>query len=563
MSRASAGCRASSPVIPVYDIEALAADARTSPDRAAGRATLAKARPALVAAFVCGFAAVCGLVLVLPGATVTTKYLNDLFGLLDGAFRVASGQIPNRDFHTVLGPLVHYLPAAGLRLSGSLGSAVPLGVALFLLLLAPPMAHVLGSRLRGAIALPFAAFLLLIVAVPITLGETVTSLSFGRFYNRVGWAALATLLVMYLRPASPTPRQDFWDALAAAVLILVMLYTKATYAVAAAAFVVFLLFDAGQRRWVALALAASLAGALAVEAVWGSSRAYLADLLLAAEVSGGLRGTAGQILDHLLRNLADFVLFGLFAALALWRSRRFRDLLFYGFCAVAGFLIINQNFQTWGIVSLYAGAAVAAETLARSEDRAGDGRWPVGLGAPLFLLALVLPTIVHCTIALAMHAGIAAARGGERVGLPNFAGVRLVHLWTWGEHESATKYLAGLEDGARALAELDAKPGPVFVLDAVNRFSAALGLAPARGDSPWLLWGRTLDEQNFVPPEELLRDVRIVMEPKLANPEMPPEQPNSARGIAGLRQVYGAYIAANFDLVRETEHWRVHLRQPP
>ena len=550
-------------MIPVYDMEALAQDGRRSRDPAAGPVTLGEQRPALVAGFVFAFAALCGLLLILPGQTVTTKYVHDLFGLLDGAWRVASGQAPNRDFHTVLGPLVHYLPAMGLRLSGSFGSAVPMGLALFLLLLAPPMAHILGSRLRAAIAVPFAAFLLLIVAVPINLGETVTSLSFARFYNRIGWAALATLLVMYLHPGKAAARQDVLDALAAAVLVLVMLYTKATYAVVAVAFLLFLLFDARQRRWAALALAMSVAGALVVEAAWGSSREYVSDLLLAAKVNGGLRGTGGQIADHLLRNLADFVLFALFAGLALWRSRSPRDLLFYGFCALAGFFIINQNLQTWGIVSLYAGAAVAAETLSRSEDRVGDRRWPVGLGAPLFLLALVLPTIVHCTIALTMHAGIAVARGGEQIGLPNFAGIRLVHLWTWGEHDSATKYLAGLQDGARALAELDAKPGHVFVLDTVNPFSAALGLAPARGDSPWLLWGRTLDEQNFVPPDELLQDIRIVMEPKLASTELPPEQPNSARGISGLRQVYGAYIAANFDLVRETEQWRVHLRRQP
>jgi hypothetical protein len=550
-------------VIPLYDIDALAQDGRASAHPAVRPAALGEHRPGLVAAFAFGLAAVCALLLVLPGQTVATKNLHDLFSLLDGAWRVASGQIPNQDFHTVLGPLVHSLPAIGLRFSGSLGSAVPIGLALFLLLLAAPMAHVLGSRLRAAIALPFAAFLLLIVAVPINLGETVTSLSFGRFYNRVGWAALAILLVMHLRPARPAARQTLLDALAAAALVLITLYTKATYAVAAAAFLLFTLFDARQRRWAALALAIGAAGVLAVEAVWGSSREYVSDLHLTATVSGAVRGTGGQIADHLLRNLADFVLFALFAGLALWRSRAFRDFLFYGFCAVAGFLLINQNFQTWGIVSLYAGAAVAAEVLARSEDRAEHRRWPLGLGAPLFLLALVLPTIVHCTIALVMHAGIATARGGERIGLPNHAGIRLVHLWTWGEHESATKYIAALQDGARVLADIDAKPGRVFVLDAVNPFPAALGIAPARGDSPWLLWGRTLDEQNFVPAEELLRDVRIVMEPKLANPEIPPEQPNSARGIAGLRQVYGAYIAANFDLVRETEHWRAHLRRQP
>ncbi len=43
--------------------------------------------------------------LALPGQTVTTKYVNDLFVFLDGAHRIASGQVPNVDFHTSLGPL--------------------------------------------------------------------------------------------------------------------------------------------------------------------------------------------------------------------------------------------------------------------------------------------------------------------------------------------------------------------------------------------------------------------------------------------------------------------------
>jgi hypothetical protein len=545
-------------------MDATSQDAPMASDDAAGIVTQRSGSRGLMAGLILAFAAVCALVLVLPGQTVTTKYLPDLFGLLDGAWRVASGQVPSRDFHTVLGPLVHYLPAAGLWLSQSFGAAVPIGMALFIVLLAPAMAYVLATRLRSAIALPFAAFLLLVVAVPVTLGENVMALSFARFYNRVGWTALATLLVLYLRPERTAARQDLFDALAASVLVLVMLYTKATYAVAALAFVAFLLLDRDQRRWAALALALILASMLAVEAVWGSTLAYVSDLRLAAAVSGGLRGTWGQIADHLLRNLADFVLFALFTGLALWRSRGLRDFLFYGFCVVAGFLLINQNFQPWGIISLYAGAAVAAETLMRSEDNVvRQERWPVGMGAPLLVMALVLPTIIHCSIALGMHAAIAGARGGQEVGLPRFGGIRLAHLWTWSEHESATKYIAGLQDGAAALREADARPGEVFVLDVVNPFSAALGLEPPRGDAAWLPWGRTLDEATFIPPEQLLQDVRIIMEPKLLNKDVPPEQPNWARGVEGLRQVYRAYIAAYFNVVRETEHWRVHRRQLP
>jgi hypothetical protein len=49
--------------------------------------------------------------LALPGQTLTTKYVNDLLIFLDGAHRISWGQVPNRDFHTALGPWP-YLPAA-------------------------------------------------------------------------------------------------------------------------------------------------------------------------------------------------------------------------------------------------------------------------------------------------------------------------------------------------------------------------------------------------------------------------------------------------------------------
>src|SRR4051812_13842616 len=135
-------------------------------------------------------AAVCALSLALPGQSATAKYVNDLFIFLDGAHRVVSGQVPNRDFHSVLGPVVYYIPAIGLFLTGSLGAAMPIGMALLIALAAPVMEHILGSRIRPAIAVPFAAFLLLILTVPMNLGEGFISLSFGMFYNRVGWVLI-------------------------------------------------------------------------------------------------------------------------------------------------------------------------------------------------------------------------------------------------------------------------------------------------------------------------------------------------------------------------------------
>jgi hypothetical protein len=501
------------------------------------------------ALLILSMAAVCALLLALPSRTVTTAYINDLFIFLDGAHRVVSGQVPNRDFHTALGPLVYYIPAAGLLLSGQSGGALPLGTALFAVAVAPAMAHILTSRLRPAIALPFAAFLLLVLAVPMNLGEGVTALTFGMFYNRLGWALLATLLVMVLPPHKGGTRQFWLDTFCAALLAVAMLYLKVSFGAVGLAFVA-LLLATSERTWAALALAITAAAALAVEMVWRSSAAHIADIVLAGEVSGGVRGFE-ELANAFLRHLADYVLFALTAGLALWWTRSPKDFAFYAFCAGAGLLLIVQNSQPWGIISLHAGAVVAAERLMRAEPSwPGRPRSALAVAAPLLVVALLLPTIVHCALALGLHAGLATARAGQPLGLPGFGRIAVPHLWSPEHRDFTVRYLASIEDGARALGALSPAPSHVFVLDFVNPFSAGLGLTPPRGDSSWLHWGRNVNDARFIPADQLFRDVRIVMEPKWGI------------NVDPLRQLYGGHIAAHYDLAHETELWKIHVARP-
>ncbi len=499
-------------------------------------------------------AAAAGFALLLagPGETVTTAYVNDLFIFLDGAHRIASGQVPSRDFHTALGPFTFYLPALGYWLSGTLGGAMPMGMALLVLALALPVVHILGSRLRPMIALAFGIFLLLILAVPMNLGESIASLSFAMFYNRVGWVALCALLVMYLRPEEPHRAQALLDTLCAAALTVLMVYTKVTYGAVALAFLAFMLFDRSQRRWAAGAIGLTLLAGLVIEAFWQSSLAHLADLVLTSRVSGS-RGFVDLAIGF-LRHLADYVMLGIFAALVLWRTRSLRDFLFFGLCTGPGLLIQNQNSQPWGIITIHAGAAVAAEILLRLESgRQEPGRNALSLaaGAPLLLMALLLPTGLHCFMALGLHAGLAAARAGEPFGLPGFERIRLALLWSPGDHAFSTAYLASVRDGARLLAALPEKPRNVSVLDFANPFSAGLGLDPPRGDNAWLHWGRNVDAAHFLPPEQLFAGVQVLMDPKWGINSEP------------LRGLYGEYVRTAFEPLRESDSWVVRQRRQP
>jgi hypothetical protein len=195
-----------------------------------------------------------------------------------------------------------------------------------------------------------------------------------------------------------------------------------------------------------------------VELFWRGTAAHVADVAQVLRIGGVVRGSAGQIFDHLLINFADYVFLGLLAVLALRVTRSLRDAAFYGFCAVAGFLLINQNFQTWGIVAIHAAAAVAAERIVRHAESAAEPTergWSRAAGAQLVFIALVLPTIVHCTIPLTLHAVAATARAGDDIAFPNMKGVRVANLWTPGEYGALTAEVAAVRDGVEALARLD------------------------------------------------------------------------------------------------------------
>ncbi|MBM1171739.1 hypothetical protein [Microvirga arabica] len=515
---------------------------------------VSKVRPASVAALIIAVAAICALLLAVPGQTVTTRYLNDLFIFLDGVHRVSEGQVPNRDFHTALGPLVYYVPALGYWISGHLGGAMPTGMALLVLMMALAAAHIVSSRLRPAIALPFSIFLILVAAVPINLGESIAGLSFGMFYNRVGWAALGFLLILYLRPLHHRPFQSVLDAVCAASLTLLMLYMKLSYGLVALGFLTLMLLDSQQRRWALAAFGMVLAGGLLIESFWDATEAHIDDLLLAGGVSGSFK-SLDELVSVFLRNLSEYTVFALFAALALWRTRSVRDFLFYGFCAGSGYMLIMQNFQVWGIVTLPAGAAVAAELLARSLPQP-DTRTASSLaaGTQLLLLAFILPSSVHHAATLGLHAALASTSQGQAVPLPRLDRVRLVQLWTEDNYPVFSRYLESLGDGARALSPLGTEADRVHVLDFVGPFSAGLGLAPPRGDSTWHHWGRTINEHHHLPPETLFQDVRVVMEPKW---------PIEFATAEGLRQIYADYLSNHYDLEKETKDWKVYVLREP
>jgi hypothetical protein len=214
-------------------------------------------------------------------------------------------------------------------------------------------------------------------------------------------------------------------------------------------------------------------------------------------------------------------------------------------------LIIEQNFQIVGILTLAAGASVVAELLARSApDWARNG---ISAGLPLLLAIIMVPVTVQNGMALVLHTGLALGQQGEPISLPGFAGVRLAQLTNEGLFRNFSRYNQSLADGAAALASLPEPAERVVVFDFVGPFSAGLGLAPPRDDSPWFHWGRTLDDEVFPPADEILADAEIIMEAKW---------PIEVWTANGMRRVYAGYLDREFTLARESGDWRIYVRKP-
>ncbi|RFB85537.1 hypothetical protein B5K11_29795 [Rhizobium leguminosarum bv. trifolii] len=486
--------------------------------------------------------------LALPGATVTTKYVNDLFVFLDGAYRIAAGQVPNVDFHTSLGPLTFYIPAVGYALSGSMGAAMPVGMALLILLFSLVAAAIVGSRMHWAIGLPLATCLLLVLAAPANPGERIGELSFAMFYNRIGWASLGLLLVMYLRRLPGASNGKGADATCASFLVLLMLYTKITYGAVGLAFLMFMLFDRRQISWVAMAFGIVAASILAMETLWGGGVKYLFDISLAGKNSGGLPTMTA--IGHVTRNnFADLLAYLALAGILLSLTPTYRHLLFVGFCITTGILLISQNFQFFGIVTLGASAAVVLECLFRAELPSRYGR--ARIAVPLLIAFLLTPAAVGNAASLAIHAYYAAGGRGEAIPLPAFSGVRLVKMWSAGQYDYFQDYNRTLADASAALSQLDAGSQRVAVLDFVNPFSAGLRLTPPAGDSVWYHWGRTLGPDYHPAAEEMFADVDVILDPKW---------PIEIWTGNGMRDVYAHYIARHYGLVRETADWRIYRK---
>ncbi len=535
----------------------------------------------LVPALLAGLTLFLLLALVLPGKSYSGVYTGDIMIFMDGAHRFLSGQVPNVDFHTPLGALTVLLPAFGLWMNG-LGGMMPWATAAFTILFLPLLLYICRSRLPLAYSLGFGIYAVLLVIGPVNVGEQVDQTSFAMFYNRWGYALLSLLFLLALPPREARAR-PMLDGAVAAALLLLMFYLKVSYFLLGFGFLVGLGLLTAARRPVLIALAGAAILMAAIEIFWGGTGTYIADIRMAADASGAVRGSLFTLSRIVLLNFMAVIVFLGVLAIGVARGVSWRIILLCLYMAGAGVLLVNQNAQMMGILTLIPAALVAALSPSRQDQGAGS-QWPRAASL-LLIAALAIPPATVSLVTTgyfaaksyrtkgdgpyqaelaglvveegaidAFKVGPDVQRAAYRTEQPTLEMYNKMRNQRFKQVFSQPEYLRTLKDGLELLRRDRRLSGNVFVFDMGNPFNALLRRSPPRGVDAWNHKGRTMTETHYRAPEQMFADVDVVMVPKVST---------ELATTRLLLDVYGSYLGQRFELVAKSDYWHAYRRRLP
>ena len=150
-------------------------------------------------------AVIAGIVLMIGPTYIAAPW--DVFVLIDGAWRICSGQIPHTDFHNPIGALVYAVFAFGMRIDGPSLQALAYGNSIFLSLVGLWTISICYKRLTPVFGLILTTFIVVLLAATRPLGYDVETTTYAMLYNRYGWALLSIVMIqLMLAPKSEAAR---------------------------------------------------------------------------------------------------------------------------------------------------------------------------------------------------------------------------------------------------------------------------------------------------------------------------------------------------------------------
>ena len=525
--------------------------------------------------FLAVLAGVCALEVAL-GALPTRIYGHDFFVFLDGAWRVANGQVPCVDFYSGLGILiwnplrwalaVYSYNAAAIGLARAFYTAV-IGVWFLLLMRREPMR--IASALLGC-------FVLIFVSAARPLGEYPTWVSHAMFYNRIGYALLFLIIVEQLHPsrflAADDPdlagrrrRRHFWGgvstgaAVACTVLVKVSFVAPAVILLAAG-----LVLFGVNRRYIAGVVAGGLTVfAFSIAFLHFQPAAFLRETITLGRERQGM--AAGAVSD-LVKEIGDvgFTLAGgLAVAAAVFAKRSVALKYFLATVAIVGCDLYGRATNAMrGDMPLSAFWSITGAILLFSVPAGAESTWRLRfqrIVALLLLCPIALPAFIDdfASSAYAAYKTVAMRNTNHL----RFDSVRLsswVPLNWEGDdpiwlNTNGTPLLLVTNDGIRLLRALSGPNETISSISFANPFSFALGRRPPEGGAVWLNLSN-----NFTPLHPLPAGM-LIGHPDLLMVELSTDE--EAEEIAALLSMYPDLLTKGYTLVGSSQYWSLYRRK--
>ena len=476
--------------------------------------------------------------------------------LLDGGWRVFSGQAPHHDFHSPVGYLYLTLVSLAMRLWGPTTHALAQSAALILPLLAAA-AWFIGSRRMPRLLTAATAIFIVVHAASVSYFGSTNSqgISFGGQYSRMAWAVFFLVpLHALILPQRPAPRwREHGEDLVLGIVLGVLFGIKVTYfAAALGCIAVGRVTGPAELHWrglPALAVGCTLAiggGLLASGAPLGG---YLADLAMAGRSNAD--GPVAMLIQQILR--IDPLQMGLLlaAVLVAWPGLvlaprfarlpvpllRALALLLLGF-GISAYNGTEYTSPIYGMVLL----VIACGATAPPTRESGALAVAVLLGMAAHI---ALPTVrvgargrvvppPEQTLDHGPYRNVEFVAGSPAT---TDADQLVPYLTRTPSAVLANAYLLWLRDGLAHLRR-HARPGAVIAtMDVANPFPFALQSPSPRGDVLFWHLDRNVSAATAPAAERALGDAEVVMVPARSL---------MAGMTAGKMALYRPYLEAHF-----------------
>jgi len=511
--------------------------------------------------------------------------------LLDTAWRVWHGQVPHRDFYSVIGPFPQAVFGLTFFIENHDATGLPKALLLVGVLLSGWSWWISRDRLSVWWRLLVAVLVLLLPVAPVPLGGgdgppfgALHHTTYAMAYNRLGWAALFLQMLVMLVPwrGAIAGRDVFWEAVLGGVLLALGVFCKINFLVGALALGGYWALFCPRPNW--MRMAGLLAGCAVVAFVLalfpGGVAEYFGDQLRLQSVSRA-QSYLARFTGRVQANL-PWVL--LLPAVHVWilaarsAGAGFRQTWpwtrsFFAAFAVS-FLVTTFNVEGGEVPGLVIASLITLEMALRTRSESECGAsvrcFLVKVCAGLLALSYLCFDVSSFAYALSWKLrkpnwqGESEALPGrysiipipvyfneptERAEVTKAIFRRRSGPWSnpgTGSYMTPLQATRWINDGVELLAPRVTPEDRIFVADWYNPFNLAFGLPPAKGGA--MLWdiGVMVDDRVHPDVQRALEEITIFMVPKREHLVGQPEF---------MLRTYGKGLGTEFVRDGESEIW--------